>query len=139
MRSLPGSTKPSSTISALAGIGSPVTGPLMTSTGLPRPPPPIPYSPPPSATSPPSLPRAHVSATAHPVGPPRGRHEEGPGIAAANHGDRHRRAARLVLVAHLTAMLARRDVEARGLGVMDHHAIGAAIDPALVGIAGDVE
>ena len=36
-------------------------------------------------------------------------------------------------------MLARRDVEARGLGVVDHHAIGAAVDPALIGIAGDVE
>ena len=36
-------------------------------------------------------------------------------------------------------MLAGRDVEARGLGVVDHHAIGAAVDPALVGIAGDVE
>src|SRR5262245_66299566 len=35
--------------------------------------------------------------------------------------------------------LAGRVVEARGLGVMDHHAIGAAVDPALVGIAGDVE
>ena len=61
------------------------------------------------------------------------------GSPPQHHRDRHRLAARLVLVAHLPAVLAGRDVEARGLGVVDHHAIGAAIDPALVGIAGDVE
>src|SRR3954469_19850050 len=66
-------------------------------------------------------------------------HQEGHGIAAADHGDRHALAARLVLVAHLAAMLSGRDVETRGPGVMDHHAIGPAVDPALVGIAGDVE
>src|SRR6476646_5924785 len=66
-------------------------------------------------------------------------HQEGHGIAAADHGDRHALAARLVLVPHLAAVLAGRDVEACGLGVVDHHAIGAAVDPALVGIAGDVE
>src|SRR3954467_11569790 len=66
-------------------------------------------------------------------------HQEGHGIAAADHGDRHALAARLVLVAHLAAMLAGRDVETRGPGVVDHHAIGPAVDPAFVGIAGDVE
>ena len=82
---------------------------------------------------------AHDLVLAHPVGHLARGHEESHGIPAADHGDRHRRAARFVLVAHLAAVLARRDVEARGLGVVDHHAIGAAVDPALVGIAGDVE
>src|SRR5262249_49994188 len=82
---------------------------------------------------------AHDLILAHPVGHLARGHQESHGIAAADHGDRHRRAARLVLVAHLAAVLAGRDVEARGLGVVDHHAIGAAVDPALVGIAGDVE
>ena len=36
-------------------------------------------------------------------------------------------------------MLAGRDVKARGPGVVDHHPVGAAIDPALVRVAGDVE
>ena len=36
-------------------------------------------------------------------------------------------------------MLAGRDVEARGRGVVDHHPVGAAIDPALIGIATDIE
>jgi hypothetical protein len=36
-------------------------------------------------------------------------------------------------------MLAGRDVEAKPLGIMDHHAIGAGIDPAILGIACDIE
>ena len=59
------------------------------------------------------------------------------GIAAEHHRDRHRLLARLVLVAHLPALLAGRDVEAAGIRVVDHHAVGAAIDPAVVGIADD--
>src|SRR5262249_33052311 len=82
---------------------------------------------------------AHDLVFAHAVGHLARGHPERHWIAAADDGDGHRCAARLVLVAHLAAVLARRDVEARGLGVVDHHAIGAAVDPALVGIAGDVE
>src|SRR5439155_13160754 len=66
-------------------------------------------------------------------------HQEGHGIAAADHRHRHWLAARLVFVAHLPAVLAGRDVKAGGPGVVDHHPVGAAIDPALVRVAGDVE
>src|SRR5262249_29898937 len=76
---------------------------------------------------------------AHPIGHLARGHQEGHGIAAADHRDGHSLAARLVLVAHLPAVLARRDVESRGPGVVDHDAVGAAIDPALVRLAGDVE
>ena len=76
---------------------------------------------------------------AHAVGHFAAAHEEA-------HRDRRRStmatgialAARLVLVAHLAAVLAGRDVDAERLGVVDHDAVGAAIDPALVRIADDV-
>ena len=74
---------------------------------------------------------------AHAVGHLAAAHEEAHRIAAEHDRDRHRLLARLVLVAHLPALLAGRDVEAAGFLVVDHHAVGAAIDPALVGIADD--
>src|SRR3984893_3757497 len=120
MRSLPGSTKPSSTTSALAGIGRAVTGPLIPSTRL----------------------AAHAAddlVLAHPEGHLAAGHQERHGIAAAHDRDRHRLAARQVLVSHLAAMLAGRDVEAGRLGNVDHDPVGAAIDPAVVGIAQYVE
>jgi hypothetical protein len=46
-----GSTKPSIAISAFAGIGNPVTGPLITSIGVPRMPPRISNSLIPNGTS----------------------------------------------------------------------------------------
>ncbi len=67
------------------------------------------------------------------------RHQERHRIAADHDRDRHRLLARLVLVALDAAVLAWRDVEADGLLVVDHYAVGAAVDPALVRIAGDVE
>src|SRR5271166_1110927 len=67
------------------------------------------------------------------------RHQEGHGVAAAYHCDRHRLAARAIFVAHLAPVLAGRDIKPRGPGVMDHHAVSAAIGPALVRITGDVE
>ena len=76
---------------------------------------------------------------AHAVGHFAAGHQEGHRVAAADHRDRHRLIARAVFVAHLPAVLAGRDVEARGLGVVDHHPVGAAIDPALVRFADDVE
>src|SRR5262249_55993978 len=45
----------------------------------------------------------------------------------------------LVVVVDLGGVVGGGDGEGGGLGVVDHHAIGAAVDPALVGIAGDVE
>src|SRR5262249_14841396 len=82
---------------------------------------------------------AHDLVFAHAVRHLARGHQEGHGIATADHGYRHWHPARLVFVAHLAAVLARRDVEPGGLGVMDHHALGAAIDPPLIGIGGDVE
>src|SRR5262249_5146068 len=76
---------------------------------------------------------------AHPVRHLARGHQGGHGLAAAHYRHRHALAARLVFVAHLPPVLAGRDVEARRLGIVDHHPIGAAVDPALIGIAGDVE
>ena len=107
------------TISALAGIGRPVTGPLMTSTGWPRMPPTMSNSLTPSGTS--------LQPIRKLIGSP-------PQTIAT--GMRSPRAC--VFVAHLAAVLAGRDVEAERLLVVDHDAVGAAIDPAVVGIAHDV-
>ena len=65
-------------------------------------------------------------------------HQETQGIATANNDDRHALSARLIFVAHLAAVFARRNVEAQRLLIVDHHPVGAAIDPAGVRITRDV-
>src|SRR5579864_8089207 len=65
-------------------------------------------------------------------------HQETHGVAAADDGDRHALAARLIFIAHLAAMLAGGNVETDRFLVVDHHPVGAAIDPAVVRIARDV-
>ena len=119
MRSLSGSTKPSMTISALAGNRQAGHRPL---DDLDR--------------------RAAHAADdlefADAVGHFAAAHQEAHRIAATHDHHRHAFAARFVLVANLATVLAGRDVEAERLLVVDHHAVGAAIDPALVRIAHDV-
>ena len=66
-------------------------------------------------------------------------HQEGERIAADDDADRHRLVERLIFVAMNASVLAGRDVEAEPLGVMDHDAIGAGVDPAVLRITRDVE
>src|SRR5207247_4268170 len=65
--------------------------------------------------------------------------EEEQWVAAGAERERHLFLAREPLVAVLAAMLAGPDVEAEPLLVVDHHAVGAEVDPALVRVARDVE
>src|SRR6516165_2362949 len=73
-------------------------------------------------------PKRHLTAT----------HQEAQGIATADNNDWHALSARLIFVAHLAAVFARRNVEAQRLLIVDHHPVGATIDPASVRITRDV-
>ena len=68
----------------------------------------------------------------------RGR-EEQERVAAGDERDRHLLAARDPGVTVHPTVLARRDVEAELVLVVDHHPVAAEVDPAVVLVAGDVE
>ncbi len=82
---------------------------------------------------------AHHVELAHAGGGFCGGCQERERVAADDDADRHLFAARHVFVAVDAPVLAGRDVEPDALAVVDHHAVGAAVDPAGVGVAGDDE
>ena len=75
---------------------------------------------------------------AHAVGHFAAGYQELQRVAADDDGHRHRLVPRLVLVAMDAPVLARGHIEAQRVLVVDHHPVGADVDPVLFGIAGDV-